>query len=223
MSIKKSLFVLALATTATAQAVTYTAPINATPVDPFVAGAETLLVDFDSALPAGYSLSGSYGLATGTVINVRATPAGDTTQYFYTSPSLATNTATLSTPDLATVSFYWGSIDAQNRVDILGAGGATIFTLFGSAMPPANGNHFLASTNRRVYFTAGAGETITGLTFSTTKIAFEIDDLAGTVVGGGGNPGGTVPEPAAWALMITGFGMVGLAARRRRTTQALVA
>ena len=29
-----------------------------------------------------------------------------------------------------------------------------------------------------------------------------------------------VPEPAAWALMIAGFGMVGLAARRRRITVA---
>jgi hypothetical protein len=29
--------------------------------------------------------------------------------------------------------------------------------------------------------------------------------------------GGVVPEPASWALMIAGFGVVGLAARRRRT------
>jgi hypothetical protein len=28
---------------------------------------------------------------------------------------------------------------------------------------------------------------------------------------------GTVPEPASWALMITGFAMIGAAARRRRT------
>ena len=36
-----------------------------------------------------------------------------------------------------------------------------------------------------------------------------------------GNPGGTVPEPATWALMITGFGLVGSALRRRRTTVAV--
>ncbi len=36
--------------------------------------------------------------------------------------------------------------------------------------------------------------------------------------------GGTVPEPASWALLITGFGAVGLAARqRRRQPQAVAA
>lgn len=33
-------------------------------------------------------------------------------------------------------------------------------------------------------------------------------------------PGGSVPEPAAWALMISGFGMVGVMLRRRRTVFA---
>lgn len=32
-----------------------------------------------------------------------------------------------------------------------------------------------------------------------------------------------VPEPAAWAMMITGFGMVGYAARRRRHTRSVTA
>lgn len=33
-------------------------------------------------------------------------------------------------------------------------------------------------------------------------------------------PGDVVPEPASWAMMITGFGLVGVAARRRRTAVA---
>jgi hypothetical protein len=33
---------------------------------------------------------------------------------------------------------------------------------------------------------------------------------------------GAVPEPASWALMITGFGAVGVAMRRRRTTERQV-
>ncbi len=39
--------------------------------------------------------------------------------------------------------------------------------------------------------------------------------------GGGGafiQLAGAVPEPATWGLMIAGFGLVGVAARRRRTT-----
>ena len=33
-------------------------------------------------------------------------------------------------------------------------------------------------------------------------------------------PGGGVPEPASWALMIAGFGLAGAALRRRRATLA---
>ena len=35
-----------------------------------------------------------------------------------------------------------------------------------------------------------------------------------------GSYGGTVPEPASWAMMIVGFGMIGSAARRRRSNHA---
>ncbi|MCG2842534.1 PEPxxWA-CTERM sorting domain-containing protein [Sandaracinobacter sp. RS1-74] len=35
-----------------------------------------------------------------------------------------------------------------------------------------------------------------------------------------GQPGGVVPEPATWAMMIAGFGLVGGAMRRRRTAIA---
>ncbi|MBC7522294.1 MAG: PEP-CTERM sorting domain-containing protein [Sandarakinorhabdus sp.] len=35
------------------------------------------------------------------------------------------------------------------------------------------------------------------------------------ISGGGGGMGTAVPEPASWALLITGFGMIGIFARRR--------
>ncbi len=41
----------------------------------------------------------------------------------------------------------------------------------------------------------------------------------GFTLKGGGGAGG-VPEPASWALMVTGFGLVGAAMRRRRTMVA---
>ncbi len=39
--------------------------------------------------------------------------------------------------------------------------------------------------------------------------------------GGGGTPGG-VPEPATWAMLISGLGAVGAVARRRRNTRVRV-
>ena len=48
------------------------------------------------------------------------------------------------------------------------------------------------------------------LTFLGTKgQGYRIDSLTGAV-----------PEPASWALLITGFGLVGMAARRRRKVVA---
>lgn len=46
----------------------------------------------------------------------------------------------------------------------------------------------------------------------------------GTGTGGfDGGGGGDVPEPATWAMLLTGFGMVGFAARRRRGAQSVSA
>jgi PEP-CTERM motif len=34
--------------------------------------------------------------------------------------------------------------------------------------------------------------------------------------------GGAVPEPSTWAMLLTGFGFIGAAARRRRSTKSLI-
>lgn len=199
-----------------AQAVSVTGAFGAP--DPGPAPGQTVVVSFDGPNVAGFTWSG--GLATScSTISGAAMPAvgvGGTASCFgYVSSAISPNNATLSTPDLDSISFYWGSIDTYNKVDVLGAGGATIFTISGGALPPSNGDRTAASTNRRVNFIAGAGEVITGLKFTSTGIAFEFDTFAATPAGGG--TFGSVPEPASWAMLIAGFGMVGAASRRRRT------
>ncbi len=58
---------------------------------------------------------------------------------------------------------------------------------------------------------ADAGAPIT-ITLDTTGAQADFDDVRLDFIG--------VPEPASWALMIAGFGMIGAAARRRKPTVA---
>lgn len=81
----------------------------------------------------------------------------------------------------------------------------------------------LATLNLSNNFQQGCGYCVwtpIGVNFSGT--AKSIDFAGGAnyvgfdqITFGSRNPGGTVPEPATWAMMILGFGMVGFATRRR--------
>jgi hypothetical protein len=54
-----------------------------------------------------------------------------------------------------------------------------------------------------------------GLSFTSQSGVF-LTGLGSPGDGGGGGTPGAVPEPASWAMMIAGFGLVGAAVRRRR-------
>lgn len=190
-----------------AQAVTFTSVPGAP--DPGIPAGHMLVVDFDNPNAAGYTWSGGIATALGTS-PAAATPAGNTTVYGFVSSARTPNNATLSTPNLKAISFSWGSIDTYNRVDVLGAGGTILHTVFGGDFSVADGNRLQPGTNRRVTFTWDGTNAITGLKMTSTGVAFEFDDFGASVV----------PEPATWAMLIAGFGMVGFAARRRRGTAA---
>lgn len=102
-------------------------------------------------------------------------------------------------------SFDWGSRDTYNKL--------TIFTTSGSTVvvpAPGSGNQGAADHNGYFRVKTAPGEEITRLLFETGQNSFEIDNFAGSVV----------PEPATWAMMITGFGLAGVAIRRRRSVFA---
>jgi PEP-CTERM motif len=58
---------------------------------------------------------------------------------------------------------------------------------------------------------AGIGRSVT---FVGPDATLGVDDFNFTIAGGGGG----VPEPATWAMMLFGFGLVGGAVRSRRTS-----
>jgi hypothetical protein len=175
--------------------------------DPGPLPGERLVVSFDAPNAAGFVWDGAPATRIGSVPGVAAAPAGVTSRFAFLSTAWGQPaTATLRTPALRSISLYWGSIDAHNRVEVLGTAGQTLFSLNGNSFSPANGNWNAALTNRRVQFSALPGTEIGGLRLIAQGIAFEFDDVAA----------GAVPEPSSWALLIAGFGLTGAAARRQR-------
>jgi hypothetical protein len=83
-------------------------------------------------------------------------------------------------------------------------GAAQTFTL-------GNGENFFG-------FNATGGDAITSITFDTNGSG--VVDLRQLRVGGIGD---AVPEPATWAMMLGGFGVMGLSMRRRRRTNVAIA
>lgn len=90
------------------------------------------------------------------------------------------------------------------------AGGSTsrTFTL-------GNGNNWFSAE-------ATDGDAISAVIFDTSGLG--VGDLRqvrlGGILGSSGSPAGVVPEPASWALMLGGFGLVGGTLRARRRTIA---
>jgi hypothetical protein len=114
---------------------------------------------------------------------------------------------------LAQLALDYGSADTYNTFTVLLLGGATaVFT--GQDLiniGTADGDQASPRTNGRLTFTADLGNVITGLTLSSDQNSLETDNYSGIAA---------VPEPSTWAMMLLGFGAVGMAARRsrRRTT-----
>jgi hypothetical protein len=157
-----------------------------------------LVADFDNALAGGYTLSDA-DIRTASSGDA-AQPPGDTTAFLNITGGHST---TLTSVDgFKGFSFYMGSPDSYNWISI--DGGPAIYgaAMFGSPGQTADGNQGVGFT---VKYDLG-GAVAHSVTFGSDSNSFELDNVATAAV----------PEPATWALMISGFGMAGMALRQRR-------
>ena len=118
---------------------------------------------------------------------------------------------------LTSVSFglAGGGLFNDVELNLFGTNGATAdFTLTDdSGQVFTFTNIALGNGENRLGFQAINGQQIANVSFNLTSGT--ISDVRQVRIGTGQNVGG-VPEPAAWALMMAGFGMTGAALRRPR-------
>jgi hypothetical protein len=162
--------------------------------------------------PAGFQRTGGRVMTDDAVIaaNPAFAPAGNS--YLYVSANTQADIRSIAAgiTGYRTLSFYIGSIDWGNTVQVLDLGGNVLrsFTGMDLAAPGTpNGNQEVATTNRLLTFNADGDELIGGVRFSSDVDSLEADNVRFTAA---------VPEPATWAMMLVGFGMVGATARYRR-------
>lgn len=186
--------------------------------DPGAPAGTTVVADFSSALAAGVSnaTSGSVVTVSGTISGQYAQPAPVSPLNAYQAIQGNGVSTFTFTNALSVFSFYWGSIDTYNKIEFLRGDGSLVQAFTGAAFAaPANGNQSASATNRRVTFGFTGAEAVKKVRFSNSPQtnAFEIDTLAIAAV----------PEPATWAMMILGFGLIGGAMRSRKTVTTKVA
>ena len=156
---------------------------------------------------AAFTRDGGLGLWGG----VSAPPPADNLvpgAYYETVQAGGSATLT-SVKGLKSFQFYMGSPDANNNVIISFMNAAiSPVTLAGAAIwggnPPANGDQSQGYT-----VSYGFSSAVKSIKFTSSGNSFEFDKLAGGV-----------PEPAAWTLMILGFGGAGAVLRGQRRRQA---
>ena len=169
--------------------------------------------------PAGYTLFDNFNtdagqdrvtgskflFPTGSKPGQYIAPTGDTTPYLAV---LGGGSASINFGiNVKSFSFDYSTVDTYNNIAIRYTdGGSQNYSgtfILGSLPSGVTSGSFIVN---------GDGRAIKGLTLSTSANSFEVDNLATS-----GNLG-TVPEPASWAMMVAGFGLVGFATRNRRRT-----
>ncbi|HXS07756.1 MAG TPA: PEPxxWA-CTERM sorting domain-containing protein [Rhizomicrobium sp.] len=194
---------------------------------PGPAAGETLVWNFNQVVnpiedTAHFNYTGAtfFGNVFSGTKQIAAPPAGDLSRYGAAEPApFGTNAVFMANPGvvMTTLSINLGSLDTENTLQFYS--GSTLMGTFdgselaGALTGVADGNQVSDLTNGRFYFSFAAADDINKLVFSTTKPAFEFDNIAATFTSG-------VPEPATWTMLILGFGFVGFMMRNNRQKTA---
>ncbi len=179
--------------------------------------------------PLTLEFTGSAGTLTATLTgsgsvqrNPRSAPTGtgqfavDGSQYYFVDS--AAFTVTFASP-IAAFGFYGADLEDLRGINITlnyAAGGNAVYNLrdvFGDypgSFLASGSVHFLGFIDKANPFSSVV---FSGVGAAGDFLSFDLMTIGDSkqVV----NPG--IPEPATWAMMIAGFGLVGFAARRRRT------
>lgn len=208
MKILTSIALLAAAVSANAATVTFHPGVS-TPTSNY-----TVIDQFDDLSQVTYT--GNVKTITAAATPDGARPAFAEFGSFSYLSVLAGGSATINfAPNTGAFQFDWGSIDFHNKLTIESNLG-TLEVIPGQSIFPniADGNQVSPGTNGLFQAVGSQGEYFTSITLESRSNSFEIDNLA-TIT--------AVPEPGTWAMLIAGFGLIGLAARRRNQTMFVTA
>jgi hypothetical protein len=188
---------------------------NSVAFDAPASAGEIMVQDFDNPIAAGYNMTWSgAGLYQGPLVpGIAAPPFGDSSQYLSV---LTGGLATLTAPGVMhSMSVYLGSIDSYNTITFKGQNGFSQSFTGTDLTASANGDQFIAMTNRHYEFTFDANDLINQILFSSSGNSFEFDNIAVN------DPPARVPEPLTLSLFAAGLaGVAGLRRRKAATAEA---
>jgi hypothetical protein len=207
---------LSVASASAAPSITFNAGSGALPTN------VSVIENFDD-YPAGIT-NGTGGYVFNTTSDEGARPAFGSTGNF--GSVLSGGSYSIDFAPTSTLAFVLGSLDTYNSLTLNFAddtaityNGGGIIGAVSSFIP--DGNRTAGYANGVVSYSAGAGPQIVGARFSSSGHSFEFDNIA--ISSGAGVGLSAAPEPAAWALMIIGMGVVGAMLRRKHPASRPVA
>jgi hypothetical protein len=168
----------------------------------------TVIQDFESFASGtpGAAIGPNAFVYDGSVGGQSARPAFGSTGNFAT--VLTGGSYSISFGPTYLLSLVIGSLDTYNGLTLSYEDGSSQLYSGGQIINDLtfpSGNQISGETNGVVAYRVISGPRLTGATFTSSANSFEFDNIAT----------GAVPEPATWAMMIGGLGLVGGFARRR--------